>query len=100
MQKLTALAAEAGLPLAHVASAFVRAHPAVTAVLIGPRRPEHLSDLLAGADVELGDDILDRIDDIVPPGVDINPGDFYIDPHPFHRRQAPAPPLMRGRGVG
>jgi len=82
VQKLTALAAEAGLSLAHMATAFVRAHPAVTAVLIGPRRPEHLGDLLAGADVELSDDILDRIDDIVPPGVDVNPGDFYIDPTP------------------
>ncbi|MGW6954110.1 aldo/keto reductase [Streptomyces chartreusis] len=82
VQKLTALAADAGLPLPHMATSFVRAHPAVTAVLIGPRRPEHLSDLLAGADVELSDDILDRIDDIVPPGVDVNPGDFYIDPTP------------------
>lgn len=82
VQKLTALAAEAGLPLAHLAVAFVRSHPAVTSVLIGPRRPEQLVDLLAGADATLGDDILDRIDDIVPPGVDVNPDDFYIDPTP------------------
>ncbi|MEV5475586.1 aldo/keto reductase [Streptomyces sp. NPDC003631] len=82
VQKLGALAAEAGLPLAHLAVAFVRAHPAVTAVLIGPRRPEQLDDLLAGADVELDGDILDRIDAIVPPGVDVNPDDFYIDPTP------------------
>jgi aryl-alcohol dehydrogenase-like predicted oxidoreductase len=80
VRKLAALAAEAALPLPHLATAFVRAHPAVTAVLIGPRRPEHLSDLLAGADVELDDDLLDRVDEIVPPGVDVNPGDFYIDP--------------------
>ncbi|MET8633674.1 aldo/keto reductase [Streptomyces sp. NPDC004096] len=82
VQKLGALAAEAGLPLAHLAVAFVRAHPAVTAVLIGPRRPEQLDDLLAGADVELDGDVLDRIDAIVPPGVDVNPDDFYIDPTP------------------
>ncbi|GII59872.1 aldo/keto reductase [Planotetraspora thailandica] len=82
VQKLTALAADAGLPLPQLATAFVRAHPAVTAVLIGPRRPEHLADLLAGADVELSDDLLDRIDDIVPPGTDVNPGDFFIDPTP------------------
>ncbi|POX58625.1 aldo/keto reductase [Streptomyces sp. Ru62] len=82
VRKLTALASEAGLPLPHLAIAFVRAHPAVTAVLIGPRRPEHLADLLAGADVELGDDLLDRIDDIVPPGVDLHSGDFYISPTP------------------
>ncbi|MFI6832238.1 aldo/keto reductase [Kribbella sp. NPDC050241] len=82
VQKLTALAAEAGMPIAHLAVAFVRSHPAVSSVLIGPRRPEHLADLLAGADVELGDDVLDQIDDIVPPGVDLNPGDLYIDPTP------------------
>jgi aryl-alcohol dehydrogenase-like predicted oxidoreductase len=82
VQKLTALAAAAGLPLAHLAVAFVRAHPAVSAVLIGPRRPEHLTDLLAGADVELGGDILDQIDAIVPPGVDVNPDDFFINPTP------------------
>ncbi|WP_327395324.1 aldo/keto reductase [Streptomyces phaeochromogenes] len=82
VHQLTALAAEAGLPLPHLATAFVRAHPAVTAVLIGPRRPDQLTDLLAAADVELGDDILDRIDEIVPPGVDVNPDDFYIDPTP------------------
>jgi len=82
VRELTALAAEAGMPLSHLAVAFVRAHPAVTSVLIGPRRPEHLADLLAGAEVELGDDLLDRIDAIVPPGTDVNPEDFYIDPTP------------------
>jgi aryl-alcohol dehydrogenase-like predicted oxidoreductase len=82
VRQLAALAAEAGMPLPHLATAFVRAHPAVTAVLIGPRRPEHLADLIAGAGVTLDDDLLDRIDAIVPPGVDVNPGDFYIDPTP------------------
>jgi aryl-alcohol dehydrogenase-like predicted oxidoreductase len=79
VQQLTAVAAEAGLPLSHLATAFVRAHPAVTSVLIGPRRPEHLADLLAGADVELSVDILDRIDEIVPPGRDLNPDDIFYD---------------------
>lgn len=82
VRELTALAAEAGLPLPHLATAFVLAHPAVTAVLIGPRRPDQLTDLLAAADVQLGDDLLDRVDEIVPPGVDVNPDDFYIDPTP------------------
>ncbi|MGW4596287.1 aldo/keto reductase [Streptomyces sp. NPDC004457] len=72
----------AGLPLSHLAVAFVLAHPAVCAVLIGPRRPEQLADLLAGAGVELDAGLLDRIDEIVPPGVDLNPDDFYIDPAP------------------
>ncbi|MEW2291024.1 aldo/keto reductase [Streptomyces sp. NPDC047841] len=82
VRKLTALAAEAGLPLSHLAVAFVLAHPAVCAVLIGPRRPEQLADLIAGAGVELDAGLLDRIDEIVPPGVDLNPDDFYIDRTP------------------
>ena len=48
-----ALAAEAGMPLTHLATAFVLAHPAVTSAIIGPRTPEQLDDLLAGADVRL-----------------------------------------------
>jgi aryl-alcohol dehydrogenase-like predicted oxidoreductase len=78
VQQLTKLAAEAGVPLTHLATAFVRSHPAVTSVLIGPRKPEHLDDLLAGADVELSEDVLDRIDEIVPPGTELNPADNYL----------------------
>lgn len=62
------LAEEAGMPLTHMALAFVVAHPGVTAALIGPRTMEQLDDLLAAADVELSDELLDRIDAIVPPG--------------------------------
>jgi hypothetical protein len=47
-----------------------------------PCRPEHLADLLAGADVELGEDVLDRIDEIVPPGTDVNPGDILYHTPP------------------
>jgi aryl-alcohol dehydrogenase-like predicted oxidoreductase len=79
VEQLTALAAEAGLPLSHLALAFVRSHPAVTSVLIGPRRPEHLDALLAVADVQLEDEVLDRIDEIVPPGVDLNHDDIFYD---------------------
>ncbi len=79
---LTELAAEAGLPLTHLATAFVRAHRAVTSVIIGPRTPEQLDDLLAGADVVLSDDVLDRIDEIVPPGSELNPDDNYLASSP------------------
>jgi aryl-alcohol dehydrogenase-like predicted oxidoreductase len=74
-RSLTALAAEVGIPLTHLATAFVRAHPAVTSVIIGPRTPEQLDDLLSGADVVLSHEVLDRIDEIVPPGTDLNPAD-------------------------
>ncbi|MCU1412793.1 MAG: aldo/keto reductase [Microbacteriaceae bacterium] len=75
--QLTALAAEAGLPLAHLATAFPLAHRGVTSVIIGPRTPAQLDDSLAAADVVLSDDVLDRIDEIVRPGTDVNPADNY-----------------------
>ncbi|MFI2347851.1 aldo/keto reductase [Streptomyces sp. NPDC019443] len=78
--ELRNLADETGLKLAHLAIAFVRAHPAVTSVIIGPRTPAHLEDLLEGVGVELSEDVLDRIDEIVPPGTDLNRGDSYYTP--------------------
>jgi aryl-alcohol dehydrogenase-like predicted oxidoreductase len=80
--QLTGLARAAGLPLTHLATGFVRTHPAVTSVLIGPRTFEQLDDLLAGADVELSEDVLDRIDAIVPPGQELNPADNFMAAHP------------------
>jgi aryl-alcohol dehydrogenase-like predicted oxidoreductase len=70
IEQLVPLAADAGLSLTHLALAFVMAHPGVTSAIIGPRTMEHLDDLLAGAEVTLDDQILDRIDTIVAPGTD------------------------------
>ena len=53
-----------------MAIAFVIGHPAITAAIIGPRTLEHLESQLTAADVTLSDDVLDRIDEINPPGVD------------------------------
>ena len=64
-----------GCSLIHLALAFVIANPAVTSAIIGPRTMEQLTDLLAGAGVALDDDVLDRIDQIVPPGVTLNAPD-------------------------
>jgi aryl-alcohol dehydrogenase (NADP+) len=71
VEQLIAIAEQAGLPLTHMALAFVIAHPGVTSAIIGPRTMAQLDDMLAGAEVALGDDILDRIDAIVPPGADV-----------------------------
>jgi aryl-alcohol dehydrogenase-like predicted oxidoreductase len=71
VEQFIPLADEAGIPLTHLALAFVIAHPAVTAALIGPRTMEQLDDLLAAAEVELTDELLDRIDEIVPPGTGV-----------------------------
>ena len=74
-ERLAELAEEAGISLIELAIAFVLRHPAVTAAIIGPRTMEHLESQLAAAGVELSDDVLDRIDAIVAPGVTINPAD-------------------------
>jgi aryl-alcohol dehydrogenase (NADP+) len=82
VEQLIELAAEAGLPLVHMALAFVIAHPAMTSAIIGPRTPEQLDDLLASVGTKLSDEILDRIDAIAPPGADIAPleGSAYVPP--------------------
>ena len=80
VEQLIPLAEEAGLPMTHLAMAFAIAHPGVTSAIIGPRTMEQLDDLLAGADVTLDDEILDRIDEIAPPGTDAGPNDVAYTP--------------------
>lgn len=82
VERLIPLAEDAGLSLVHMALAFVVSHPAITSAIIGPRTPEQLDHLLAGANVQLSDELLDRIDQIVPPGVDVAPLEraAYISP--------------------
>ena len=65
------LADEAGISLVHLALAFVMQHPAITAPIIGPRTIDHLRSQVGATEVKLSSDILDRIDEIVPPGVSI-----------------------------
>ena len=63
------------ISLTHMAIAFTLAHPAVTSAIIGPRTPEQLEDLLAGADVRLDGDTLDAIDEVVEPGETVEEAD-------------------------
>lgn len=79
VEELIVLAQESGLSLIHMAMAFVLSHPGVTSAIIGPRKMGQLDDLLAGLEVSLDDAILDRIDQIVPPGTDVGAPDqsFY-----------------------
>jgi aryl-alcohol dehydrogenase-like predicted oxidoreductase len=72
---LGALADEAGITLIQMAIAFVTRHPAVTSAIIGPRTLEHLDTYLAADEIDLSRDVLDQIDQIVPPGVTINVAD-------------------------
>jgi aryl-alcohol dehydrogenase (NADP+) len=72
VERLQALAAEAGLPLTHLALGFAVEHPAVSSVILGPRTSAQLDDALAAAEVRLPPDLLDRIDALVPPGTDLD----------------------------
>ncbi|MET3898705.1 aryl-alcohol dehydrogenase-like predicted oxidoreductase [Devosia sp. UYZn731] len=80
VEQLIPLAEEAGMSLTHMAMAFVMAHPGVTSALLGPRTMAHLDDLLAGAEVRLTDEMLDRIDQIVPPGTDVGLNEANYNP--------------------
>src|SRR3984885_7778194 len=94
VEELIKIAADAGCPLTHLALAFVTGKPAVTSAIIGPRTMDQLTDLLAGASVTLDDDVLDRIDQIVPPGANLNPAhagwppSVLVDPAARRRPQA------------
>ena len=72
---LAQLADDAGISLVELAIAFVLRHPAVTSAIIGPRTMEHLESQLTATDVHLTHDVLDRIDQIVAPGLTLNPAD-------------------------
>ena len=98
VDELRELAEAAGLTLIEMALAFVIEHPAVTAAIIGPRTMDHLESQLPAADVKLSQDVLDRIDEIVPPGTNPNPGDAgWTNPwlaDAWNRRRS-----LRGRGA-
>ncbi len=79
-EALARIADEAGLTLIHMALAFVIRHPGITSAIIGPRTIEHLESQLGADTLVLGDDVLDRIDEIVPPGMTLNPEDYGFVP--------------------
>ena len=80
VERLIVVAAQADLSMRHMAMAFAIAHPGVTSALVGARTMSHLDDLLAGAGTVLGEDVLDEIDAIVPPGTDAGPLDQDYTP--------------------
>ena len=77
---LQSLADDAGIPLAHLATAWAMEHPNVSSVIIGPRTMEQLDDLISCAELRLDADLLDAIDQIVAPGEDVVEQDKSIDP--------------------
>jgi aryl-alcohol dehydrogenase-like predicted oxidoreductase len=77
---LAVVADKAGLSLVHMAIAWVIGNPAVTSAIIGPRTMEQLTSQLDAADLQLDGDVLDQIDDIVPPGTNFSWADAGYSP--------------------
>lgn len=94
VERLAPVAQRAGISMTHMALAFISANPSVTSAIIGPRTAEQLDDLLAGAVVELDDDVLDQIDEVVPPGTDVGVSDVGYVPASL------LDPALRRRRVG
>lgn len=80
VEDLLKIAADAGMPLHHLAVAFTLAHAAVTSAIIGPRTMEQLEDLVSAADLRLDTSTLDSIDELVPPGTVVDENDRGFDP--------------------
>ena len=79
-EALALLAEEQGISLIHLAIAFALEHPAVTSAIIGPRTMEQLESQLGAAEVALDPAVLDRVDDIVPPGRNVAAAGAGYDP--------------------
>jgi aryl-alcohol dehydrogenase-like predicted oxidoreductase len=77
---LAVLAEDNSMSLVHLALAFVLNHPAVTAAIIGPRTREHLDSQVGAGELRLTEEILDRIDQIVPPGTNFSWADAGYQP--------------------
>jgi aryl-alcohol dehydrogenase-like predicted oxidoreductase len=80
VEQLEKVAADAGLSMTHLAIAWSLEHPAVTSTIIGPKSMEQLTDLLGADGVRLDTAALDRIDEIVAPGVTLVGRDEGYDP--------------------
>jgi aryl-alcohol dehydrogenase-like predicted oxidoreductase len=73
--ELATVASDAGLTMIELALAFVLEHPAISSAIIGPRTMEQLESQLAAPNVRLDAALLDRIDELVPPGTNVNRDD-------------------------
>ena len=81
VEELALLAEQPGMTLIELAIAFVINHPGVTSAIVGPRTMEQLESYLPAAEVTLSTDVLDRIDELVAPGVTVNPDDNSYGAH-------------------
>jgi aryl-alcohol dehydrogenase-like predicted oxidoreductase len=85
VERLQQVADDAGVSMIEMAIAFVVNHPSVTSAIIGPRTLEQLDSQLPAANAVLDSATLDRIDEIVKPGVNLNPADTSYGEHVLQR---------------
>jgi aryl-alcohol dehydrogenase-like predicted oxidoreductase len=78
--ELAKVAEGAGLSLVELALAFVLEHPAISSAIIGPRTMEQLESQLAAPEIVLEAKVLDRIDELVPPGTNFTAADAGWSP--------------------
>lgn len=81
VENLAQLAEQNDMTLIELAIAFAINHPGVTAAIVGPRTMEQLESYLPAAELTLSTEILDRIDELVAPGVTLNPDDNSYGTH-------------------
>jgi aryl-alcohol dehydrogenase-like predicted oxidoreductase len=75
VEDLAQLAEQSGMTLIEMSIAFVLNHPGVTSAIVGPRTMQQLESYLPAAQIKLSTEVLDRIDELVAPGVTVNPDD-------------------------
>ncbi len=81
VEELAQLAEQGDMTLITMAIAFVLNHPGVTSAIVGPRTMEQLESYMPAADLTLSADVLNRIDELVAPGVTLNPDDNSYGDH-------------------
>jgi aryl-alcohol dehydrogenase-like predicted oxidoreductase len=74
---LAECAKEAGVTLTALSLAWTLQRPGVATIVLGPRTVDQLDDQLAALDVAIDEELLKRIDEIVPPGGVTVP--YYLD---------------------
>jgi aryl-alcohol dehydrogenase (NADP+) len=73
VQQLDDVARAADMSLLELALSWPLHHPAVSSVLIGPRTEEQLAALLSAGAVSIEASVLDAVDAIVAPGLNVDP---------------------------
>lgn len=81
VEDLAVLAEQNGMSLLEMSIAFVIRHPGVTSAIVGPRTMEQLESYLPAASLALSHEVLDRIDEIVDPGLTVNLDDNSYGAH-------------------